>query len=215
LNDNCTIPTVTYEFTGATTATGSGDAGVELFNPGETTVTYTVDDGNGNSSQCAFTVTYQEIGEIIVSVAQGSLTVETEGTYQWLNCSDMSVIEGETESTFSPGESGEYAVVVARGGCSDTSQCYSVDVTGLGMNDINQGFRVYPMPAEEFVTIEMTGENTNVLIRVVNVMGQPVLIKTMDKLTKTNLDISKLNEGVYLIQIKSDQLISISPMIKE
>ncbi len=52
LSDNCTTPHVTYELSGATTGSGSGDASLETFSPGITTVTYTFSDASGNSNQC-------------------------------------------------------------------------------------------------------------------------------------------------------------------
>jgi len=216
VTDNCSTPVITYELTGATTASGTGgDANVELFNPGETTVTYTLDDGNGNSSQCAFSVTYQVIDEIIVSVVENSLIVETEGSYQWINCVDNSIINGQTESSFTPGENGEYAVIVTQGGCSDTSECVLLTISGLGKVGLHKGFEIYPIPANEFLTVDMVIENTNVTIKVINIMGQTVLIERMGKLIKTNLDVSRFEAGVYLVQINSDQLNSIVRVIKE
>ncbi len=215
VNDNCTIPTITYELIGTTTASGTGDASMEIFNPGETTVTYTLDDGNGNSSQCIFTVIHQEIGEIIVSVVEDALIVETEGSYQWINCSDNSIVVDQTESSFTPDENGDYAVIVTQGICSDTSECYAFTISGLDKNGMNQDFEVYPNPVKDFLTINMANENTNVTIKVVNVMGQTVVVTSMDKLVKTNLNVSRFDPGVYLIQIKSDQLKRVVRIIKE
>ena len=215
VNDNCALPTITYELTGATTATGTGDASVEFFNPGETTVTYSMDDGNGNSNQCVMTVIHQVVGEIIVSVVEDALVVETEGSYQWINCADNSILAGQTESSFTPVENGDYAVIVTQGACSDTSECYSYTISGIVKNGLNQNFEVYPIPVKDFLTIDMAIENTNVTITVVNMMGQTVVITDMDKLVKTNLDVSRFDPGVYLMQIKSDQLNRFIRVVKD
>lgn len=53
--DNCSVASVEYVLTGATTGTGTSLAGV-VFNLGTTTVTWTVTDGSGNSSSCTFNV---------------------------------------------------------------------------------------------------------------------------------------------------------------
>jgi gliding motility-associated-like protein len=59
--DNCSLATLTWSLTGATTAnssaTGINNLGTYTFNRGITTVTYTVTDAAGNSSNCSFTVT--------------------------------------------------------------------------------------------------------------------------------------------------------------
>jgi len=187
----------------------------EIFAPGLTTVTYTLDDGNGNSSQCTFTVTHQAMDDIVVSSSEGILTVETTGSYQWISCEDNAVIEGETGSTYNPGLTGEYAVIVTQGECSVTSQCIMVDVTGLELNGNKAGLEVYPNPADQFISIKLDRENTNVTIKVVNTTGQAVLVETMDRLSKTNLDISKFKSGIYLVQIHSDQMDRIVRVMKE
>ncbi len=55
--DNCSVASISYTLTGATTGSGSNDASGETFNLGTTTVTYTITDGTGNTNTCSFTVT--------------------------------------------------------------------------------------------------------------------------------------------------------------
>ena len=58
ISDNCTTsPTLTYSLTGATTGSGNGNVDGLIFSAGITNVTYTVDDGNGNTTDCNFNVT--------------------------------------------------------------------------------------------------------------------------------------------------------------
>jgi len=215
LFDNCSTPVLSYELSGATMSSGTGDASVETFNPGLTTVTYTFTDEAGNSKQCMFTVSFEQVEEIVVTQTDASLTVETSGSYQWINCLDNSVIAGQTSSSFTPEESGEYAVIVTQGSCSDTSECYTVDYTGLDRDGVEHNVDVYPNPADKYLTIDMDQENTNVTLKVVNTMGQPVLIEELDKLDKTRLDISSFNPGMYLIVIRSDQMDKIIRIVKE
>ena len=53
--DNCTVSTLGYELTGATTGTGTSLDGI-AFNLGTTTVTWTVSDAAGNTDFCSFNV---------------------------------------------------------------------------------------------------------------------------------------------------------------
>lgn len=62
LSDNCGINTVTYQLTGATTASGTNDASGTTFDEGVTTVTYLATDNSGNTSSCSFTVTVTYLG---------------------------------------------------------------------------------------------------------------------------------------------------------
>jgi hypothetical protein len=216
VNDNCAIPIVTYELSGATTGTGSGDdASVNMFNPGVTTVSYTLDDGNGNSSQYSFTVSYQLVDDIVVTEDAGTLSCETSGSYQWISCDGNTIIDGETASTFTPTLSGEYAVILTQGTCSDTSDCYSVTASGLGSDKLNQAYKVYPNPAHNFATIDLVNEQTNVTLKVFDMTGNLLKAEELDRLTKMNLDISDYKAGLYMIHIHSDQMNSVARLIKE
>jgi len=215
ISDNCsTSPAVSYELSGATTGNGSGDASSEIFAPGVTTVTYTVNDGHGNSSQYQLTVTYQPVENIVVTIADGTLTCETSGTYQWINCSDNSIIAGETGNTFRPGVNGEYAVILAQGQCSDTSDCYTMDYTGIA-DSRYQDYKVYPNPAREKVSIQMAQEHTNVSIKIFDVTGNLIKMMEQDRFTETDINISDFKAGLYMIHIHSDQLNSVARIIKE
>jgi hypothetical protein len=60
INDNCSISSLTWEMTGATTgnsaSTGINYVGRQSFNVGVTTITYTVKDAANNTATCSFNV---------------------------------------------------------------------------------------------------------------------------------------------------------------
>jgi len=73
--DNCSVATITYVLTGATTGTGTTLNGV-AFNLGETTVTWTATDGSGNTDICSFTVTIEDNEAPVISCVANQ-TVDT------------------------------------------------------------------------------------------------------------------------------------------
>jgi len=150
------------------------------------------------------TVTYQVMDEIVVSNTDGTLSCETSGTYQWINCDGNTIIDGETASSFTPGSSGNYAVILTQGACSDTSECFSVTVSGIGNKEQTQVYRVYPNPAKNHVTIDMASEQADVTIKVYDLTGNLLHMEELDRLTKTNLDITEFKPGLYMIQIHND-----------
>ncbi len=77
LSDNCS-PTVTYSYqlTGATTATGTADAGNRNFNVGTTTVKYTAQDLSQNTQTCTFSVTINENTPPTVVSCPNNITVD-------------------------------------------------------------------------------------------------------------------------------------------
>lgn len=69
-----------------------------------------------------------------VTQTGGTLTSNQAGAdYQWLDCDNsMSAILGAVAVSYMPSTTtGNYAVEVTMGGCSDTSTCYLVDFTGI------------------------------------------------------------------------------------
>ena len=50
------------------------------------------------------------------------------GTHQWLDCdNNYAAIPGETSQNFTPSTNGNYALELTQDGCSDTSECYSIE----------------------------------------------------------------------------------------
>jgi hypothetical protein len=86
--DNCTVTTLTWTKTGATTAnsplTGINQVSGTNFNLGITTVTYTAKDAAGNSATCSFTVTITDnINPII------TCPTDANGTTSLTTCSGI------------------------------------------------------------------------------------------------------------------------------
>ncbi|MFH1120176.1 MAG: Calx-beta domain-containing protein, partial [Bacteroidota bacterium] len=85
--DNCTVASVVYSLSGATTGTGTNLNGV-TFQPGTTTVTWIVTDGAGRTSQCSFNVSIEDTedptvtcpGNQSVNTAAGVCTYTHSGT---------------------------------------------------------------------------------------------------------------------------------------
>jgi hypothetical protein len=152
-SDNCNIASVTYEVTGATTRSGSGNDASGTFAVGVSTVTWTVDDGNGNSSTCSVTVTVNppisaaipdayavnpggNANTIYIGYGPSTLTLIAVGTggsggytYLWSN--------GATTQSTATG-AGTYSVTVTdAAGCTATAskQIVTMDIRCGNKND--------------------------------------------------------------------------------
>jgi len=83
-----------------------------------------------------------------------TLTSDQGGaTYQWIDCDNGNApISGETNQSFTPTVTGNYAVVVTLDNCSDTSACALVDFTGI---------EELTIPGKELIMIiDLTGRQT-------------------------------------------------------
>ena len=75
--DNCTVSSLTYNLTGATSGTGTSLNGV-VFNPGTTLVTWTVVDQSGNSANCSFSVVVEDNENPVISGCPSNIVVNTD-----------------------------------------------------------------------------------------------------------------------------------------
>ena len=148
--DNCSIQSVNFAITGATTRSGSGTNASGNFNPGTSIIQWTVTDASGNTGRCQMVVTVNKVEAVIndiYAVAEGgsantiylgyglqtvTLTAQaTQGTapfsYSWSNGSRSA------STAVGPLTAGNhnYAVIISdQNGCSTTinKQINVVDV---------------------------------------------------------------------------------------
>lgn len=142
------------------------------------------------------------INSVDTTVTQNGGTLisnATNATYQWLDCILNSVINGETSNEFSTVQTGLYAVEVTQNGCVDTSMCYEVIDEGLFSNAYDPGFRIYPNPVSDLVSVEYFGE-TSSYFRVYSLDGKLLLSKKIQE-SKNLIDVSSLSDGTYVVGV--------------
>jgi len=125
------------------------------------------------------------------------------GTYQWIDCDNADQpIDGATNMSYtSDATTGNYAVVVTDGDCSDTSLCILVDQSGIEESEINQ-VSIYPNPTSTFINIEWEGEIN--YIEVTDTKGK-VLTKVEHFSGQVyQLQVRDFANGVYFIHVESD-----------
>ena len=136
--------------------------------------------------------------------SEDSLFAETgDATYRWLQCDDYLPVEGAVGQKFVPLVSGNYSVEVTQSGCSDTSDCFDVTITGVGYNTLGDDLMIYPNPARSKLTIHLPQayEKTGVEIR--NLSGQ-TLLKEVHR-GKQRIDLTlDMPSGVYLLSIRNN-----------
>lgn len=128
--------------------------------------------------------------------------VATGVTYQWINCAGNVPIAGATNQSFSATESGSFAVIVSDGACSDTSECFTADLSGIdGLN--KSRFSIVPNPSNGNISIELSENTTNATISIAALNGQVIETFTTSS-ESTSRDLSYLNDGMYLISVSTE-----------
>lgn len=107
------------------------------YNSSNNTATFTLSNAQGCDSVVTLDLTIIPLPNVNVTQTGTTLEADLSGAvYQWLDCdANFAAINGETNQTFTPGTTGNYAVQVTNNSCSDTSACIVIDFTGI--NEIN------------------------------------------------------------------------------
>jgi hypothetical protein len=131
--DNCTAVanlTFTYQITGATSRNGTGTDASGLFNPGLSTITWTVNDGCGNASTCAANVT--------ITVTPTATISYPAGPY----CTDNGTLQNPTLTGTGAYTGGTYSSVPAGLSINPTTGAITPNASAVGTYNVT-----YTIPA--------------------------------------------------------------------
>ena len=148
------------------------------------------------------------------TVAQTMTTLtsnENTGSYQWFNCDTDSAIAGATNQTYVPIANGNYAVEVTSGSCIERSNCLLFDTLGLDSFSEDE-LKVYPIPAKNFITVELSTEISTQL-NLFDVSGKRVLNQTISE--STELNIKSLPQSIYFLKVNTTEKSGTYKIIKE
>ena len=164
-------------------------------------VTIENDTINLNGQTGAITLT-NNVGDVV-------LWQRKDGNAQWASINVGAV----TSFSQNLDESGtyQYRVRVRNGACpSKTTSPVSIFVNQIGLNDIDKdliNFNVYPNPTSGEFTLDIKTESEKAVdMQLVNLLGKTVYAKS-DINSKTNINVSSLENGAYIMVIRDGKRI--------
>lgn len=191
--DGCQITTTVenvsacFEYTyNGETYDESGTYVIEL--PGDTVVTL-----NLTISSPAASVTLS--GDTLINDL-------TPGNYLWWNCDSQTLVT-DGNYLFLPEETGNYALIIELNGCTDTTDCYFVDIVGVDNISFQNEISLFPNPGNDVVSISSTKSLNNANVDVYNSMGQLVLSTSHVNGQSVSIDVSHMNAGCYQVIIQN------------
>jgi uncharacterized repeat protein (TIGR01451 family) len=154
------------------------------------------------------------VSSIINTVSQSSSILQTTGSgssYQWIDCGNNTAINGATNSTFQPTQSGSYAVAVTYGNCIDTSACYTFSTVGLPSSiTADVIFQTRYLSSSENILLHAEKlRGTNGQLRLMDLSGRIIYQQPTHEITagKLNLEIpvKGLNAGIYIVNLITEK----------
>ena len=120
--------------------------------------------------------------------------------YQWIDCHENDIIEGETSIHFAPQVSGSYAIEIIKNGCYDLSPCFEYIITST--EDINSLITIYPNPTTGKFYLQNNESNRPLHIVISNNLGQ-IVYNHLD-ITSDEVSIDLVKKGVYFVAVYSE-----------
>jgi hypothetical protein len=132
-------------------------------------------------------------------------------SYQWIDCSDDSDISGETSSTFTPTETGDYACIITNGCAVDTTDCVSITVATTSLNQPSiENVSVYPNPTSKNVSIQ--GLKKIDKVEITSVTGRQMNVSMP---LEKEINVVDYPSGIYFVKIYSEGKILTKKLIKK
>jgi hypothetical protein len=122
--------------------------------------------------------------------------------YQWYY--NGTLLTGDTIATYVPTQNGNYYVMVTgTNGCTAMSNV--VNITGLGMSDLNNAsiFSVKYFTQQKQIEVDINNFSGNESLEILNLLSQKVFEKTITSKTSM-IDVSQLSNGTYILSFKSN-----------
>ena len=149
------------------------------------------------------------------TVSSNVITANTSGaSYTWIDCDANSIISGETNQSFTPETTGNYAVIVTDDGCADTSDCFLIDYTGLIENSFESDIIIYPNPTEGLVRIELSNAYADLNVVITDVSGKIIQSFKPDDKEQFSFELNEAS-GTYFVTLTAGNKKAVFKVLKK
>jgi hypothetical protein len=213
-----------YELKFSNMSSFDGDASViledhylhqNIFVSAQDKYPFTITDAPASKGDQRFTIVVDKPApSVIISEEDGKLKIDYTNNIQWYK--DGKVIEDATTSTYEPVESGIYSVTVQQGDCS-LAGMREVYITGL--EEVDRGIRIYPVPIADKLHIEVAASRKLTSASVVDVFGHEVaradLQHESNGVYTAVIPMKDFPGGAYVVQLKGKERIVSVKVVKK
>jgi hypothetical protein len=232
------------DYTGDLTATDNCDATLDItqsppvgatISGATNAVTLTVTDGSGNTADASFNVSVIDNTNPVVTCPEDiTVTAESSGTYTVNgtaldatatdNCSIISSLINNSNSaasltgeTFAIGiHTIQWTATDNNGNTANCSVNLTVEVSATGINDLmDLGIKIYPNPTNDYIAIDFKDPSIIQKVCLVDVVGRQLYFQEGQIPNQLQIDMSKYNDGIYLLNIQTEKNTVTKKVIKK
>lgn len=153
-------------------------------------------------------------GKPMINSSGSQLSTDTAGisSFQWYF--NSLPIPAANFASLTAAANGYYQVLVSNSaGCNALSD--SILITGVGIPSIEAlNFDVFPNPTHNKLFVQLNKQPVNAILNIYNVSGDRVLARSLNS-ELTNIDVSQLPAGIYLLTIFNSGNLQTQRFIKE
>lgn len=162
----------------------------------------------------AITVSINSAQQPVITQNGNTLSTIPASHHQWFLNGDP--IAGDTTQTITIDSLGDYTVMITdSNGCQATSAVFTV--TAIGINEIQSILiNSYPVPATDYLHFTLDEKLTKTALIILNSKGK--LVKTINSDfidNNSKINISDLDPGIYIIQLKSGDTLYVNKFVKQ
>lgn len=169
---------------------------------------------NDSSTKCDVRFANIKVSSDTNNSRKGSISLQIAGSQNY----QLKWSSGETNLQISQKLAGQYKVTVmdANGCFSDTTLHIPNKSSANLLSSQNNEIRVFPIPFQDKLTVELNKHVRIHKISIVNVLGQPLRVLEIDSyISKYDIALKDIPSGNYLIRIEGKDLLHNQTITKE
>ncbi|MBK7957742.1 MAG: serine hydrolase [Bacteroidetes bacterium] len=162
----------------------------------------TLINSKGCDSIVTLNLTVTPLPNKTITVLNNTITAVLAGAnYQWVNCLTNIGITGAINQSYTATANGSYKVAISQNGCSDTSICAPISMSGIS-NFTQISIEIFPNPSQESFKIKAdeSGEYT-----IVNGLGQVMRSFHLNADNYNTIEIKDIEPGIYFVKQWGEQ----------
>jgi hypothetical protein len=152
----------------------------------------------------------------IVAFTQQNWYKSSPSDHIWMNVGNAGFSAGISENiSLAFSSNGEPYLAFEDNGRSLKTTVMKYDSVFVGIKEPQESrLLLYPNPATDKITLEISGETTKSNLAIVTIDGQELITFPITK-PKTQIDITNLSSRVYFVRLTNDRTVEVGKIIKQ